>query len=58
MVKAIVGIEITLMQLSGKWKVSQNQPAINQASIIAGLRAEGTPDAQTMAALVASASKR
>ena len=58
MIKAIVGIEITLMQLNGKWKVSQNQPAVNQASIIAGLRAEGTPDAQTMAALVANASKR
>ena len=33
MVGAIVGIEITITRLLGKWKVSQNQPAVNQVSL-------------------------
>ena len=37
MLGAIVGIEITITRLLGKWKVSQNQPAANQASLIAAL---------------------
>jgi transcriptional regulator len=40
MIKAVVGIEITITRLSGKWKLSQNQPAQNQAGVIAGLRAQ------------------
>jgi len=31
MIKAIVGIEIVIKRLSGKWKVSQNQPAKKDA---------------------------
>jgi transcriptional regulator len=34
---AIVGIEITVTRLLGKWKVSQNQPPANQASLIRAL---------------------
>ncbi len=34
---AIVGIEITITRLVGKWKVSQNQPPANQASLIRAL---------------------
>lgn len=41
MLGAIVGIEIAIDRLVGKWKVSQNQPAVNQASLIAAL--EGQP---------------
>ncbi|MBL8430043.1 MAG: FMN-binding negative transcriptional regulator [Dechloromonas sp.] len=37
MLGAIVGIEITIERLIGKWKVSQNQPAVNQASLIVAL---------------------
>lgn len=48
----IVGIEMVITKLSGKWKVSQNQPAQNQASVVAGLKASGLPDALAMAALV------
>lgn len=43
MLGAIVGIEITINRLLGKWKVSQNQPAENQASLIAALAAHGDP---------------
>lgn len=37
MLTAIVGIEIVIDRLVGKWKVSQNQPPANQASLIAAL---------------------
>lgn len=37
--RAVVGIELRHLEIIGKWKVSQNQPAINQASVVAGLRA-------------------
>ena len=46
MLGAIVGIEISITRLVGKWKVSQNQPAVNQASLIAAL------DGQPMAGLI------
>ncbi len=53
MLKAIVGIEIVINELSGKWKTSQNQPEINRAGVVAGLRRQGTEDALQMAELVA-----
>ena len=53
----IAGIEMVISRLSGKWKVSQNQPQQNQASIIDGLKAGGQEDLSAMAALVEAASK-
>jgi transcriptional regulator len=41
MLGAVIGIEIVIDRLVGKWKVSQNQPAVNQASLIAAL--DGLP---------------
>ena len=43
MLGAIVGIEITIDRLLGKWKVSQNQLAANQVSLIAALEKAGDP---------------
>ncbi|MFZ2265950.1 MAG: FMN-binding negative transcriptional regulator [Azonexus sp.] len=40
MLGAIVGIEIVVERLIGKWKVSQNQPAVNQASLVEALAGE------------------
>lgn len=37
----IVGIELEITRLTGKWKVSQNQPAQNQAGVARGLRSLG-----------------
>jgi transcriptional regulator len=34
--KAIVGVEIEIESLDGKWKVSQNQPEANRRSVVAG----------------------
>jgi transcriptional regulator len=53
----IVGIELSILRIEGKWKVSQNQPARNQASVVEGLRALGTPEADAMAALVSQRSR-
>jgi transcriptional regulator len=53
--RAIVGIEIELTQLQGKWKVSQNRGAADRAGVAAGLRAEGGAAAAAMAALVDAA---
>ncbi len=51
-IKAIVGLEIPIARIEGKWKVSQNRPAADQAVVVAGLRGGGT-DAEIMASLVA-----
>ncbi len=37
MLQQIVGIEIAITRLYGKWKVSQNQPERNRAGVIEGL---------------------
>ncbi len=55
LVGAIVGIEIVISRLSGKWKTSQNQPPQNQAGVIHGLRATGRAEALEMAALIEAA---
>ncbi|MBF6647799.1 FMN-binding negative transcriptional regulator [Methylobacter sp. BlB1] len=57
LIEAIVGIEITVTKLSGKWKVSQNQPERNQASVISGLKACDTSDAASMATLIETFAK-
>jgi transcriptional regulator len=50
MLGAIVGIEIPIDRLFGKWKVSQNQPAANQASLISALEKSGNPMADLVRA--------
>jgi len=49
MLKAIVGIEIPIDRIEGKWKLSQNRPEPDRRGVIEGLRADGD---ETMAALV------
>ncbi len=55
MLSAIVGIEIAVTRLSGKWKTSQNQSAANREGVILGLQGIGSDDAIDMATLVKSA---
>ena len=52
-VASIVGVEIPLTRLEGKWKVSQNRTAADQAGVIAGLVAQGDPASRALADLVA-----
>lgn len=49
---ALVGIEIPISQLTGKWKVSQNQPPANQVGVVQGLTDGGDDEAGAMARLV------
>lgn len=55
MMTAIVGIEIPLSRLVGKWKVSQNQPHVNRESVERALRAKGGEMGSGMADAVARA---
>jgi transcriptional regulator len=57
LIESVVGIEIVITRLSGKWKVSQNQPEQNRAGVIEGLRGGGRSDAVEMAALVEAEQK-
>jgi len=57
LIESIVGIEIVITKLHGKWKVSQNQPAKNRTTVIEGLEASGMEEASVMAKLVAAAVK-
>ncbi|MCL6640941.1 MAG: FMN-binding negative transcriptional regulator [Candidatus Rokubacteria bacterium] len=49
---AIVGLEIPIARLVGKWKVSQNRPPHDRAGVVEGLRREGGAAAAPMADLV------
>jgi transcriptional regulator len=57
MARQIVGLEIEIVDLRGKWKASQNRPAADRAGVIAGLTEDGDPDALAMAAIVRDAAK-
>ncbi len=57
MMGAVVGIEIVINRLCGKWKVSQNQPPQNRAGVIAGLHACGGAESVALAAFVQAAGK-
>jgi len=52
LIEAVVGIEIVVTRLSGKWKVSQNQPSQNQVGVIKGLNERDQREAAAMAGLV------
>lgn len=54
---AIVGVEMVITKVLGKWKVSQNQPTRNQVGVISGLKASGVPESEAMAALVEEVAK-
>lgn len=55
MLRAIVGIEITLTSLRGKWKVSQNRARPDREGVVYGLRSQGGAEAEAMAQVVADA---
>jgi transcriptional regulator len=51
--KGIVGVEVEILRIEGKWKVSQNRPEADRAGVVAGLRAQGDAASLAMAGLVA-----
>jgi transcriptional regulator len=53
MLNGIIGFEIAITRLQGKWKMSQNRPEADRTGVENGLRADGRPD---LAEAVAKAS--
>ena len=58
MVRQIVGVEIEIADISGKWKASQNRNAADRAGVMAGLTADGDAAALAMAAIVREAAAK
>jgi transcriptional regulator len=55
--RAIVGLEIEILDIRGKWKTSQNRPAADRAGVVAGLEAMGDDDSRAMAEIVRATSR-
>ncbi len=55
MLAGVVGIEIEISRIEGKWKVGQNRSDADRAGVAAGLRAIGGDASLAMADLVESA---
>lgn len=51
-IRGIVGIEITITAMMGKWKVSQNRSEADREGVVEGLRAHQDQEAHDMAMLV------
>ncbi len=54
MLKGIIGFELPIARLQGKWKMSQNRSAADRQGVIAGLDGEGDPGATAVAAVMAA----
>ena len=54
LVRRLVGIEIPIDEMAGKWKVSQNRSEADRRGVIDGLARLSTDDAQAMAAMIES----
>ena len=52
--KGIVGIEIEIARIEGKWKVSQNRPQADRDGVVRGLTAAGDERSMAVAKLVAA----
>ena len=55
--RAIVGIEIEIVDIRGKWKASQNRSAADREGVVSGLEALGDDEALAMADIVREASR-
>jgi len=52
--RGIVGIEVTIGEISGKWKMSQNRQAADRIGVAAGLAGEAAPAARAGAAVMSA----
>lgn len=57
LLKGIVGLELPIERIEGKWKASQNRSERDRSGIIEGLEELGTPESLAMKTLVAAAKK-
>jgi transcriptional regulator len=58
MLKGIVGIELPLTRLEGKWKLSQNRPEADRAGTVAGLEGKGDADSRVVASAMSAACEK
>lgn len=54
MLSLIVGFELSIASLTGKWKVSQNRPAADRQGVVKNLRAADDADSHEIAAMLAA----
>lgn len=52
--RGIVGVELAIARIEGKWKMSQNRSAADAAGVVRGLRASGDAAEDAVAELVAA----
>lgn len=52
MLRLIVGIEMPISSLEGKWKISQNRPALDRAGVVAGLSEGADENSRKMLGLM------
>jgi transcriptional regulator len=52
MLKGIVGLDIAVNRLEGKYKLSQNRPAADRPGVIAALETQSDPEAHAIARLM------
>jgi transcriptional regulator len=52
MMKGIVGLDIAVTRLEGKYKLSQNRPAADRPRVVAALEAQSDADARAVAGLM------
>ena len=57
-VRQIVGLEIEITDIRGKWKASQNRNVADRTGVVAGLETDGDPQALAMAAVVQGAAPK
>ena len=55
--RGIVGIEIVISKLLGKWKASQNRPVVDREGVVKGLSESNDADSLALAELVRERSK-
>jgi len=55
--KRIIGFEIPIARIEGKWKMSQNRPAQDRVGVVEGLVREGGPAEAVVAKIVAAVNK-
>ena len=52
MLKGIIGLDIAVTRLEGKYKLSQNRPAADRPGVIAALEAQDDPESHAVARLM------
>ncbi len=48
LIQNLIGLELEITSINGKWKISQNQPSDNQAGVIEALKSQSDPMSAVM----------